>query len=502
LRPATRNRNKEKGQALLLVLAALGIFLIAAVGFAIDGGTMYVHRQMAQAAADAAAQAGIMSMFNGTHTTAANPFSTGAAFDCTTTDLRTPCVYARQNKFGATTADTVTVDFPPTSVAPGVNFASGADTLIRVTVRRDINTTLLRLLGRNTSTIRAVAIAAIVSVMAPVPILVTHPTMAGAMSSNGNPTVQICGGPSRSIQVNSRNVGSLAMNSNTTIDLSRAGPNDSLLAPCTTGTGADFGDFGGPGTNPFTFVAGTKPGKYVQPASPIQDPLASVPAPGEAGGVAIPGAAPAPSALADGVSGCPIAPAKPCKLYSPGAYATGINVQNETAVFQPGLYYINNGGFKNSANGLMLMATGFAADPDTGAGMVVYNAGTGTFDVGSNSAANLVGSDPGTIFKGILFFENRSGPANTGVGSSDEHRFGGGGEVILKGTIYITNSLAVMNATPGQYQSVLLQGSPGSTTRITGQIIVSALKMGGNAGITMQLDPTATLTIRQVALVR
>lgn len=148
------------------------------------------------------------------------------------------------------------------------------------------------------------------------------------------------------------------------------------------------------------------------------------------------------------------------------------------------------------------MATGFVADPDTGSGMVVYNAGTETFDVGANSSANLIGADSGSIYKGILFFENRNGPANTGIGSSAEHRFGGGGSVTLKGTIYISNSLSVMNATPGQYQRVLLQGTPGSTTRIIGQIIVSALKMGGNAGIIMQLDPTATLNIRQVALVK
>ncbi len=74
--------------------------------------------------------------------------------------------------------------------------------------------------------------------------------------------------------------------------------------------------------------------------------------------------------------------------------------------------------------------------------------------------------------------------------------------MVLKGTIYVSNSLAVMKATPGQYQSVLLQGNPTSGTLIIGEIIVSALKLGGNAGITMQLDPTATLHIRQVALVK
>jgi hypothetical protein len=498
LKPPIRKHN-EKGQALLLAVAAIGILLIGAVGFAVDGGNMYLNRVMAQAAADAGAQAGIMSMFAGTNGTSANPFSTSSTFNCTTTDLRTPCVYAAKNGVGGTAADTVTVDFPATSVAPGVNFATGADTIIRVTVTRNIDTTLMRLLGTNTATVKAVAIAAIVSVVAPVPILVTHPTLSGALSSNGNPTIAICGGPSRSIQVNSSSATSLAMGNNTTIDLSHAGPLDSLVSPCTTGTGADFGDFGGPSTNNFTFTAGSKPGKFLQPASPIRDPLASVPAPGDAGGQAIPAAAPVTTPLANGVGGCPASPPKACNLWSPGRYPTGIDVKNETAVFKPGLYYIDNGGFTNSANGVMVMATGVAADATTGSGMVVYNAGTGTFKVGSNSEANLVGSDAGSIYKGILFFESRTAPANTGVNA---HRFGGGGSVTLKGTIYISNSLAVMNATPAQYQEVKLQGTPGSSTQIIGEIIVSALSLGGNAGITMQLDPAATLVVRQVALVR
>jgi len=38
-------------------VVAMSILLIGALGLAIDGGQMYAHRQMAQAAADAAAQA-------------------------------------------------------------------------------------------------------------------------------------------------------------------------------------------------------------------------------------------------------------------------------------------------------------------------------------------------------------------------------------------------------------------------------------------------------------
>ncbi len=43
--------------------------------------------------------------------------------------------------------------------------------------------------------------------------------------------------------------------------------------------------------------------------------------------------------------------------------------------------------------------------------------------------------------------------------------------------------------------------NPGSSTNITGQIVVDALNLGGNAGITMTLSLNATPHIRQIALV-
>ncbi len=358
-------RNGEKGQALLLVVVAMGIVLVGALGLAVDGAQMYAQRQMAQVAADAAAQAGIMSIFNGTNGAGTAAFSTNGLFICSTTDAKTPCKYAAANGFGGTAADIVTLDYPGSGAVPGVTLSTvDPVTVIRATVQRTLNTGLIRFLGPSTSMVKAIGIAAIVDVVAPVPILVTHPTLSGAMSSNGNPTITICGGPSRSIEVNSSSATSLNMNSNTTIDLSKAGPNDSVLTPCTTGTGADFGDFGGPSPYPFTFIPGV--GKYIQPAAPILDPLANVPTP------AVPGVAPAKTTVSTTVNGC-LAP--PCQLYSPGLYTGGILVKNENALFKPGLYYIDGGSFQNQANGTMLMATGFASDPNTGAGLVVYNTG-------------------------------------------------------------------------------------------------------------------------------
>jgi len=511
-----RSRNPQGGQAILLVVIAMSIFLFGALGLAIDGAQMYAQLQMAQVAADAGAQAGVMTLFDNTDPTNLST-TTSFPFTCSTTSTVSPCDYVHKNGFGTIASDTVTVDSPPTPM-PGVAISSGTIP-IRVTVQRTINTTLIRFLGPATSTIHASGVAAIVDVYSPVPILITHPTLAGSLSSNGSPTVTVCGGPGRSVQVNSNNIGSapkggaLLMNSNTTIDLSRAGPLDP--GNCTTGTGANFGVFGSPNAYPFNFVSGV--GQYQQPSSPVPDPLATVNPPTSPG----PTAATNPTSLLNGFSGCPAAAVstKPCLLYIPGYYPNGIDVKNQTAVFTPGIYYIDsNQGFQNSANGDAYMATGIADNAITGQGMLIYDtnsgppsaghANTGGFSIGANGTANLAGSgcsavtnvcDSTNTYKGILAFEDRNAVAHTGPNAN---KFGGGGAMSLIGTIYITPTNAAMLTDPATYQETLLQGNPGSSTVIQGEIITSALTLGGNAGIKMNLSPLPTYVVRQVALVK
>jgi hypothetical protein len=338
--------------------------------------------------------------------------------------------------------------------------------------------------------------AGIVSVNSPVPIIVTHPTLSGSFATNGGTLITICGGPSRSIQINSGSTTAVTTAGSGTVDLSKAGPPDP--GDCSSGTGADFGAWGGPATAPFTYMGGTT-GQYRQPSSPIPDPLASVSPPPIPVNVLLMGTI---SALANGVSGCPASPKKSCQLYHPGLYPTGINGDNHTPVMMPGIYYVQSGGVKCHNNCDMYMATGFtdgAAYTNTGwtGNILIYNTGTGTFDLGANGSINLVGSPTTSAYKGILLFEDRAAPANTG---KNAHSLGGGGTMFLSGTIYITNTLATMQADATHYQEVDLQGTSGSSTTIQGEIIVGALGMGGNGGITMNLT-SVDLPVNQVALV-
>ncbi len=491
-------------------MLAMSVFLLGAVGFGVDGSRLYAERQMAQAAADAAAQSGIMSIFDGT-SGAWGTHTAGSAFTCSASDSATPCYYAQTMDGFNGTSDTVTVTPNPAGVTVPNLSPTTVDPvhLLQVTVQRQVPTTLMQLLGPAASTIKATATAAILAQSEPVPIIITDPIGSNSLSMNGTTGIKICGGPQRSIQINSSS--SSAYTGGGTVDLSHAGPLDTF-GNCTSGTGGDFGVFGGDATNPGSVSLGSAPGHYLSPSSPIQDPLASVAAPGA------PTTTPPQSGQSCSVLGhCSSCPggAKTCTEYLPGLYnsGSGINVKGSTAMFDPGVYYIKDGGgftLKTSTVGMCSVPSSCSADPTTGSGMLIYDTGpksgscnaSGGFGISTNVTASLLGADlssasppgaPAAPYYGILFFEDRNACAQT-------HTLGqGNGCFDLIGTIYITNTLAQMKA--GVDQTVDYHGTPCSGTINQGEIIVSDLSMQGNSQINMDLYPTGVLNIRQVALV-
>lgn len=476
----------ERGSVIVLLAIAL-VAIVAMAGLAMDGSLLYATKQRTQAAADAAAQAAAMDIYNGMSQATASSSATW---------------YAQQNGFN-TASDSVSVTYPSCAGLTWCNghvSVSGIDSpnLIEVKVSRTVNTTFLRVLSLSASTVSATADAVIALTPAPIPIVVTHPTNANVVVTGGAKSViTICGGGQRAFQVNSSSAN--AINS-PGIDLSHAGPSSN--GSCTDAvTGADFAVVGGPATQPNSINLGVD-GSYVQPASVIPDPFANVNPPLQ------PATAPAPTTVTLGNNGCPVAT---CSLYSPGTYpdakGNNLDVKNATALFKPGIYYISSGGFSNEANGTMLMATGFTDGPagtNTGwtGNMLVYNTGTpgktntyGTFSFAANSNATLVGSPGNSAYQGILFFQDRNSPALT-------HSIQGGGSMTLTGTFYITDTLAVMQANPAQYQTLSFGGHGGSSTLIIGDIVTGAISMNGSTSITMKLTSVPTQNAREVALVR
>jgi len=125
--------------------------------------------------------------------------------------------------------------------------------------------------------------------------------------------------------------------------------------------------------------------------------------------------------------------------------------------------------------------------------MLVYMKGTGQFSLGSNGSVDLIGSKASSAYANMLFFEDPAAGANT-------HSLGGGGNMSLYGTIYLTNRLA-KGSTSSTYQTLSLQGSPGNSTLVQGEIIVDALELSGNAGIQMNLSSNRIVLVSQIALV-
>src|SRR5262245_47778148 len=110
-------RRSERGQAVVLVLLALSLFLVAVSAFGVDFANFWFHRQAAQGAADAACTAGAMDLLVNANTgSTLGGFTAGANFDCAATPGAAPCRYAALNGYngsGATPGNTVQVSFVP-----------------------------------------------------------------------------------------------------------------------------------------------------------------------------------------------------------------------------------------------------------------------------------------------------------------------------------------------------------------------------------------------------
>lgn len=398
---------RESGQAMILVVVALGLFMFAALGLGIDGAQLYAHRQMAQAAADAAAQAAIMSIERGTNSTSTHPFSTAASFTCTVPpavlDLRTPCVYAQYNGFGTST-DTVVVSFP--SAVSGVSLSSAATPAVAVSVQRVLTAGLIRFAGITTYSVIAKATAGILASVPATCLYVLDPAAANAFTANNGASVTMnCG-----IAINDTNAAAASITGGATVSataISIAGNyvvnNGGTVSPApTTGT------------------------------QTVADPFASVAGP-----------------TAGACNYTNYSPGFGTWALSPGTYCGGITINNgATAAFGAGTYIINGGGITFGGGATI-----------TGSGVMFYLTGTnatyGSVSIANGVTVNLSAETSGS-YMGLLFFQDRS------ITSSQNASFAGGASTELTGTLYFpTTDVAFSNgaSTSGDMAIVAKQAS-------------------------------------------
>lgn len=560
-------QSKEAGQVIVLVVVALSLFLLAAIAFAVDMGNLWFHRQAAQSVADSSCTAAAMDMLyavNGAGSsggfTAGTNFSCGGTFG-TAAGSSAPCVYANKNMGGAASmlaAGTPGFDVAftfPTSVAGLPNCTTGkgapgicndpsalSNNFVQVNVDDRVPLFFASLLSNSKTTdVGAQATCGVVDANAPIPLLILNPTLPGTLNLSGNKsTIVIQGGPQRSIQVDSTNANAFTSNGNPTVDLSKGGPN-------VPATGSDIGVTAGEslGTSGIVYKNGTT-GQWLDPKAPISDPFAQLPVPKKpANGTATAG-------IAAGTNGCPTGTT--CTEYTAGYY-TGITVKGSTAIFDPGVYYLD-GDFTADSNSCLRPSTAIG----DGSGGTVFYFNTGTVGVDSNSGSKCTASisttaqvgtgqlqfgvnctstatappnfpttltgnllmapcsgsygdplltdDPLGEQHGILFFENRS--LNLAATKPlDQPAWGGGGTAAALGSMYFhyCNSatgpgLGTNCSTSAYTDNITLQGNSGSTSYIVGDIVTDELGLGGNPSIVMDLNPNALYYVYTASLLQ
>ena len=561
-RQRTARHGNESGQALVFMVLALSIFLLGAGALCVDMSNLWFHRQAAQNAADAACTAGAMDLLVEAQggATGHQGFVTGTAFNCTAGSTAAPCQYAAKNGYDSGTGNLVSVSFPasvsgvPTSsIAPSSMIPTA---FMGVLVTDNVQTFFSGILsGNRTQAVRAYSACGVVLAKAPIPILVLDPfnpvvsPPQKALDIQGTPTIKIVGGPSQSIQVNSQSATAVNIGGSATINLTKGGPNFD---------GSSFGTYGGPATAPAGFVTAGS-GKWMT-TSPIADPFAQIPAP------AVP---PPPAALSGAVvcssltiqsGNCTVAhlvhgcPATNCTLFTGGYYPNGIcigtggcgggiaHASQNTAIFDPGVYYVNNGiqlmahamvrpgtGVGDGTGGTMFYLTGAsnACSGQPGLICVGSNSGSEAIDLFNTSAVqcpggsppdpnlNLPATLPGNVllapctgtygdplgkYRGILFFQDRASGAGGG--------WGGGGGFLLAGSMYFHHCNAAgtgvsCGANPTYYNSIFtLQGNSGSASYVLGDIITDNLAMGGTPTINMALNPLAAYSTLKATLLK
>jgi len=284
----------QKGQAVLIIVILLAMFLLGALGLATDYTQLWSRRQKAQAAADAACQAGAGDLYmQFANSSAESKFNLdwswiGTDYNCSAHADSAPCSYAAANGY---TGSSVAITFPASGdgICPAVSgFGTIAHPCIKVTITDPVNMSFARIITR-TATVNTGASAAcgLAPVAVPVPLVVLHQSADSSFSTQGNPTIKIIGGPNRSVQVDSSSSTAVNVTGSASVNLTAAGP---------SGSGADFGVFGQE-SQPAGVTLGT--GTWVSPGGPYGDPWVTVSAPG------VPGTAGTATPQPFGWNGCP-----------------------------------------------------------------------------------------------------------------------------------------------------------------------------------------------------
>jgi hypothetical protein len=461
------NCKGRDGQALIMVTLGLA-FLMGILGLVVDVGWGYYQKQVAQTAADSAAMAatvaaGTGSIACGTGGVLCQSTATACSTITTGTNLSAGCLYGVQNGVPATEI----------KMASGTTAFSGISTDYWVTATVSIpqSLTFLRVMGFDTATIVASASGAVVgsgSGGGGCVYALDNTTSGAGITLSGAGLYLSCG-----VYIN---------NASTTNAFSLSGSQASICYG--TGTSCTSGK-----TVPLTMVSGAKisasgsgckqdsyygtqnPSNTIQCsdpnyASPVADPLASLPAPTVG---ACSGGSTLGTATWSHSSTWSWSNLSPPQTINPGVYCGGINIGGGNVTFTPGTYILNGGGLTIQGSNTTVTGSGGVFFYNTSSG---YSAGP--LNMSGQPNVNFKSPSSGT-YQGIFFMQDHS------VCSSSSNTIQGNTNIEINGTIYA-------HCTNPTYSPDTLIYTGESSTGYYTAIVVDKLTVNGMSNLV--LDPT------------
>jgi Putative Flp pilus-assembly TadE/G-like len=420
--------NRRRGQVLLMVTLAL-IPLFGMLGLVTDVGYMQFVKMSAQTAAEAAAQAAIISYHEtvgasnavcgtGGVVCSGDPSTCPSNITTPTNAIEHGCMYAQNHGFNSAnkwvTYQAGVGSVPPT--APGVGTASYWVTF-RVIQR--VPQMFSAVLGNPSGIVAARSTTAVIGASDCIYALNRSHSVIGLSVGGTASLVSSCG-----VYVNSSNDCAISTNGNGSI----------LSAP-------EYESVGGTCTqNPLTPTPTTG-------LAPASDPLAALPVPASA------------PYTCDHIG--TFSSNNDTDVY-PGVYCGGIHVGNATFNFHAGTYILVGGGLSTQSNNSHITSTGGVTFYNTfGATTNSSNYSYSPIQIGATSTVSLIAPTSGT-YAGILFFEDRNSPA-----ANDD--YGGGSTAVYQGIIYAKNA------------QVTMYGNSSVSTAYT-MLVADTIRMVGTSG--------------------
>jgi len=303
-------------------------------------------------------------------------------------------------------------------------------------------------------------------------VIVLAPSGKATLSGNGNTSINVTGGGS--VIVNSDNAsGGVMVGSG----------NVAASGFYFTGTPG----YSTSGSGQFVNIATGQPDNSIihSGSQAVPDPLATLPVPTMPSTALLPDGSLATTTLK--FTGNQYGATNQTLTLSPGTYNGGISVSAQgNIVLQPGIYYMNGGGFGFAGSGSLTVAG--PASPDTGNGVMIYNApqlSSDVISIAGSGDVNVPAPTTGT-YQGISIFQDRTSTNTVSVTGNGNMNFGGT-FYAAGGTLSITGNGTTVSGNP--------------TDNIGAQYVSADLVIGGNGAFNINYSGGNPINIRVLELV-